>query len=123
MAALVVLFAVLAAMFGMLALVSPRAFARFVRMWQTQAALNVMGAVRLVFGVALVVAAPDSRGPLVLQLLGGLLIVAGLVIPFVGPHNARRYVDWWFSQGGLIIRTWGVLALAIAGLLVAAVRP
>ena len=55
--------------------------------------LALATAVRLLLGAALFVAAPQSRAPLVFRTLGGLIFVAGLLLPFFGVERFDALLD------------------------------
>lgn len=82
-----------------------------------------VAAVRIILGIALILGAASSRAPRVIRILGTLILVAGLATPFVGPERARRVVDWWSSQGLLVMRAWAGFALAFGSFLVWALVP
>lgn len=82
-----------------------------------------VAAVRITLGIALILGAASSRAPRVIRILGTLILVAGLATPFVGPERSRRVVDWWSSQGLLVMRAWAGLALAFGSFLVWALVP
>jgi predicted lysophospholipase L1 biosynthesis ABC-type transport system permease subunit len=69
---------------GALGVVSPARLLGVVSRFQTPAGLYAAAAIRIVLGSALVVAAPDSRAPDVLPVLGVFIVFAGLVTPLFG---------------------------------------
>ena len=77
-----------------------------VRSIQTPAGFYVAAALRLALGIALFVAAPRSRVPDVISILGVLIVVAGLAAPFFGLERFRKLLDWWSNRGSLTIRLW-----------------
>ena len=87
------------------------------------AGLLVAGLIRIVIGVALVLAAPASRAPRGLRLFGAFVVLAGLATPFVGTEHVRSIVDWWSGRGAVFMRAWAALALAIGATLVFFVLP
>src|SRR5207245_10282738 len=82
----VVLLALLVGLFigaiGMCGVAAPHGLLTAVRFVLTPRGLYLLAAVRVVFGVILVLVAPSSRAPRVLRLLGFILLVAGLTPPF-----------------------------------------
>ncbi len=75
--------------------------------------------VRLMLGIALIISAPDSRFPLVFQIVGWVAIIAGVAAAFIGRERLRRFTNWWFerfSPPG--IRVWVLFAMAFGGFLI-----
>jgi hypothetical protein len=79
-------------------------------------------AFRLAIGVVLLRAAPDSRAPTALRVLGWLVIVSGVITPFIGVERARAMVDWWTARGQVLLRLWAAVAIAFGGFILYAVR-
>ena len=102
---------------GAIGIIRPEPFLGVAR-FQTPAGLSVAAALRIVLGVALLFVASTSRVPGVIRVLGILILVAGLITPFVGPERVPAIVDWWSSQGPLIVRAWAGFALAFGSFLV-----
>jgi uncharacterized membrane protein YidH (DUF202 family) len=123
MTVIALVFSLFVAALGALGLVSPSRVLRFEGYFQTPAGLYFAAAVRLVMGVALFFAAPASRAPEVLRILGVVIIVAGVITLFFGLERFRRLVDWWSARGSAFVRAWAVFALAFGLLLAYALVP
>ncbi len=108
---------------GALGVASPSRLLGVVRKFQTPMGLYFAAALRVVLGVALFFAAPTSRAPDLIRILGIVIIVMGVVTPFFGPERFRRLLDWWSAQGSAFIRAWAVLALAFGLSLAYAIVP
>jgi hypothetical protein len=106
---------------GFLAVVSPPRCAGLMREMQSASGLYFAAASRVVFGGLLILVAPTSRASDLLQILGGLSIVGGVVIPLLGLETFTGLIDWFLGLGPTFIRGWGVLAIVLAGLLMYAV--
>ncbi len=74
--------------------------------------------VRLLLGLALIIAAPDSRFPLIFQALGWIVIVAAAVLAFMGRERIRRLVAWFERFSPPIIRMWSLFGVAFGGFLI-----
>ena len=123
MTVIALLFSLLVVALGALGLVSPSRAVRVVRYFQTAAGLYFAAAVRLVMGVALFFAAPASRAPEVLHILGIVIVVAGVITPFFGLERFRRLVDWWSAKGPAFVRAQAAFAVAFGLLLTYALVP
>jgi uncharacterized membrane protein YidH (DUF202 family) len=108
---------------GVFGLVAPDRFIGFIRSRQTTAALYLATALRLVLGVALLFAASSSKAPDVLQVVGVVIIVAGLATPFLGVERFRKLLARWSTLGSGFIRAWACFLLVLSFLLVYAVVP
>lgn len=99
--------------YGALGIVSPRILLKVVRRFESPAGLYVAAAFRIVLGVVLIYAAPTSHLPVIIRTVGIIILLAGLIMPFIGLDRFRKIIAWWTSQGLAVIRVWAGLALAI----------
>ena len=84
----------------------------------TPAGLYAIAALRIAIGLMLVLAAPASRAPRTLRVLGLIVIIAGLMTPWFGVARARAVVDWLASTGPLLMHLDAVVGIALGGFLV-----
>jgi hypothetical protein len=98
--------------------VAPHAFVEVVRAIQDPPAIYFAALVRLAFGVVLIAAAPRSRAPLALRVLGALVTLGGLLTPFFGVEFARVILGWWSEGGAVVVRGWASAALAIGAFII-----
>jgi hypothetical protein len=84
----------------------------------TPAGLYAIAAMRIVIGLVLMVAAPASRAPRTLRVLGLIVIIAGLMTPWFGVARAKAVLNWWASAGPLLMRLDAGVGMAIGGFLV-----
>jgi hypothetical protein len=113
----------LTAAFGTLGIVSPSRLLGVVRSIQTPIGLYFAAGLRVLLGVALLFAAPPSRAPGLIYIVGVFIIVIGVITPFFGLERFRRLVDWWSVQGSAFVRGWAVLALLFGLSLAYAIVP
>ena len=113
MTAIAFVFSVLVAALGVMGLVSPSKLLRLEEYSRKPPARYITSAVRLLVGVALFFAAPQSRAAGVLSTLGIFIFVAGVITLFFGPERFPRLVDWWSAHGPAVARLWAALALAL----------
>jgi hypothetical protein len=72
----------------------------------------------MAIGLGFVFAAPASRAPRTLRVLGLVVILAGLSTPWFGVARAGAVVNWLASAGPLLMRLDAVVGMAIGGFLV-----
>ena len=113
----------LTAAFGALGIASPSRLLGVVRHFQTPTGIYVAAGIRVVLGVALLFAAPASRAPSLIFVLGVFIIVIGAGTPLFGLERFRSLLDWWSAQRPAFIRGWAVLALAFGLALAYAIVP
>lgn len=111
------------AVLGAIGVVSPTRLLAVVRRFETSAGLYAAAGLRLVLGVALFLAAPTSRAPEAVRILGVLIFVSGLITPLFGLARFRRLLDWWSARGPAFMRAWAGLALIFGLWLAYAVTP
>jgi hypothetical protein len=108
---------------GVVGTVSPSTLLRLVGWFQTPTGLYVAAAIRIVLGAALFLAAPTSRAPKALRVLGVFIFVAGLATPVFGLDRFRGVIEWWAARGQAFMRVWAGFALVFGLLLAYAVMP
>ena len=99
--------------FGLWGVVSPATLLAFLSRWQTREGLWAGAAIRLIFGLALWFAAPLSRFPTTLQVVGVISVVAGIAVPFIGLARFKSMVAWWLNKPPSFTRVWAVVTLAL----------
>ncbi len=112
MVAVALVFSLAVAALGALGVASPARLLDVVRRFQSPMGVYAATAIRVVYGLAIFLAAPASRAPGLLQVLGLVIGVAGLITPLVGLERFRRLIDWWAAHGPAFVRGWAAFALA-----------
>ncbi len=108
---------------GLGGVASPAGLIAFVCNWQPRWRIPFAAALRIVFGVALWLAAVDSHAPTALRVLGACSFVAGLALPFIGRARFNALVDWWAQRSPGVIRCWAGVAALLGGFSIWAVLP
>lgn len=104
---------------GLLGLAAPNALVRYLRqIWERPSGLYIAVIFRLLMGVVLFWAAPDSRFPITLKILGAITILAAVAIPFVGYAKLTRFLHWFTELGPGVMRAWALVAIAFGAFLV-----
>ena len=84
----------------------------------TPAGFYAIAALRIGIGLVFVLAAPASRAPRTVRVLGLIVIIAGVTTPWFGVARARAVLDWFASAGPLLMRLDAGVGMAMGGFLV-----
>src|SRR4051812_5080584 len=74
--------------------------------------LYTAAALRVVMGLVVVLAAPPTRAPKTLRVLGALMLFQGVMAALMGPEHARTVLEFETRQGHAILRLGAAVALA-----------
>jgi hypothetical protein len=118
---LALLIGVLLVVQGILGLAAPDVFVGTIRFIQTPPVMYLAAVERVVIGVVLVCAAPGSRAPTFLRVFGFLIIIRGLLTPFIGVWAAQHILGWWSAGGSAVVRVFAGVSLVLGLLIVYAV--
>ena len=108
---------------GATAVFWPDTFLNVGRSLSTPVGLLVAAGVRITFGAVLLLAASESRAPNLLRLFGAVILIAGLSTPLFGVELARSLLTLASTEGGVWLRVFGTLAIALGCLFVWALSP
>ena len=103
---------------GILGAASPDRLKSLVGRWRGQSRLWTAVLVRVVLGVALIIAAPSCRLPVVVTAIGILALIAAVVIPLLGQRRFDRFIDWWLGCRAVVVRAWSLAAMVFGGVLI-----
>jgi hypothetical protein len=98
---------------GIFGIAAPDAFVRVLRVVQTPPVIYGAAIIRVAFGVVLFKAAPASRTPTILRVLGALITLGGLLTPFFGVRIGHAILDAWTAGGPDVVRMWAGFSLAL----------
>jgi hypothetical protein len=84
----------------------------------TPAGLYAIAAFRIAIGLVFMLAAPASRAPRTVRVLGLIVIVAGLATPWFGVARALAVVNWLASAGPLWMRLDAGVGMALGSFLI-----
>ncbi len=73
---------------------------------------------RIAIGILLLLAAPDTRLPTFMTILGFLSIIGGVALAVMKEAWVNTLVGWWANQSETILRVWGVLITLFGGVIV-----
>ena len=74
--------------------------------------------IRVFFGIALVIGAPETRYPGVIQVLGWITIIAGLAIAVIGRKRFKKVSEWVINLPAGIYYPASVLGLLFGGFII-----
>ena len=108
---------------GLLGMLRPETFLGLVREFQYPPVIYIAAIVRVALGLVLCFAAPASRAPTLLQVLGIFIVAGGLLTPYFGIYFAHLILGWWSDGGGTVVRGWAVFALVLGSFIAWAAWP
>jgi hypothetical protein len=85
--------------------------------WHRPSGIYLAIGVRVVLGILFVLAAADTKWPLLYELLGYFMLVAAAAIAFIGKERLTRFIMWWVNMPLAGVRAWLVVGFAF-GLLI-----
>ncbi len=98
---------------GILGLATPDVFVKVIRFIQDPPVVYAAAVLRVVIGVVLVRAAAGARAPNFLRVFGFIIVIGGLLTPFVGIRFAHLILDWWSAVGSALIRAFAGVSLVL----------
>ena len=119
MTLLIVLFGGFMLCAGMLLLINPEILFGFLKKYSDSTQLYVSAIVaRLVLGGLLVYLAGTSRYPHIIEVIGWIAIIAGVVLGLIGHSKFKSLMNWAIGLQKPLGRFAGLLAIAFGGLIV-----
>jgi len=109
--------------FGLMASIYPVGFVAIVDLMQMPPMLYVAATLRLLLGTAFLSAAQGSRATLAVFFLGVVMVLGGIVTPFIGQGIARPILDAWLNGEAAIVRGWGVGVVVLGSFALWALQP
>lgn len=106
---------------GLTGVVAPDYLAMISQRAVTPVGIYVAAALRIGFGIVLMIVAPSSRAPRTLRILGALALLAGVATLFLGVERAQAVLEWWLAQGPACTRLWAVLPLVLGSFIAYAI--
>ena len=107
---------------GLLGILAPDAFIGVVRLFQSPSMIYVAAVLRIAIGIVLLCAVTESRLPMFLRIFGVLVVIGGVLIPFIGVQFAHIILALW-SRGFALVRLFALVSLALGLLTLYAISP
>jgi hypothetical protein len=118
MLSLVALFGVLIILTCVVGSVNPPALLALVDRFSSKSGFVLAILVRVVLGVAALLATPDSLSPLFLTIIGVISLAAAVALPLMGIGRYKGLLDWVGGLGPAIQRLWLTFGLFFGAALV-----
>ena len=79
----------------------------------TSVGIYVVAIARVAIGLVLFLAAPASRAPKALRVIGVIACVAAVVVAFLSIESGQVLMNWWSAHGPGFVRVAAVVALGV----------
>ena len=119
---LAVLIGLLLAGLGIYGLAAPADFAALVGEVQNRSNIYFLAALRVAIGVVLLLAATGSRTPFVLGTIAVLIILGGLITPFMAVP-LRQAAQRWVAGSSVPLQVWAGIALVLGSFITFVTMP
>jgi len=114
----ILIFSSLILLAGILLLINPSIVFGFLQKNIENSAIHLMAVlVRLVIGILLVIQSGSSKFPLAMEVLGWVLVVAGISLAVIGHTRFRKLMSWVLVSFKPLDRMAGVVAILFGGFL------
>ena len=80
--------------------------------------LTVAAIARVIFGILFIIAAPGTKLPGFIYVVGVLMMLAGIGIPILGLKRIERFASWWLQKPDIFLRLCSLAVVAFGALLV-----
>ena len=118
MKTLIAVFGVLICLAGLIILLAPDKFRNLINRFDGQPRYLFAIIIRIVIGAILLWEASNLKFPFAMQIIGGISILAAVVLLLVGQERMDRFIDWWIKQSEIVFRVASVLAFALGAFLI-----
>ena len=108
---------------GVYALLAPAEFAAILAEVYRRSNLYFLGAARILIGVIILLASSNSRMPFVLGTLAVLIILAGVLHPFMQIPLRLSVQQWVAGANRVPLQAWAAMALLAGSFIVYATLP
>lgn len=108
---------------GLTGILWPECLVRVGQYSFTPTGLYVVAIIRLAIGLVSFLAAPASRAPRTLRILGVLVCVAGVATALLSIERAQALMEWWSVHGLGFIRVAAAVVLAVSSFIAYVTAP
>ena len=118
MAIVVTLLGILFTAGGVVIAVSPKRLIDWMSSLEPGIRFRAAILVRVAIGVFFLLAAPDCRLPVVVQVVGILMLIVAAAILLTGQTRLDSFMAWLLGRPQSVIRSWSILAIVFGALLI-----
>ncbi len=115
---IIALVGVLICLAGLLILVSPQTFRNVMNRFAGQQRFLFAVIARIIIGAILLLEAPNLKFTLAMQIIGGISILAAVVLLLIGQERMDRIIDWFMRLSDEVFRIMSVFAFAFGAFLI-----
>ena len=116
---IIAVFGALICVAGVVILLAPEKFKSVMNNWTGQPRFLFAVIVRIVIGAILLLEATNLKYTLAVQIIGGISILAAVVLLLVGQGRMDRFIDWlMMKMTDNVMRGCSVIALAFGAFLI-----
>jgi uncharacterized protein YjeT (DUF2065 family) len=110
---ILLLIAILLILLGLTGVFYPTGLMDLAKWSFTPKGLFPAAAIRIVFGLVLLVAAGATAMPKTVRVIGGIIFIGGIATAFLSGETAQRLASWWLENGEDRLRMTACIPLAI----------
>lgn len=110
---LLLLIAVLLIALGLTGVLWPTALMDLAKWTFSPKGLYPAAAIRIVFGLVLLLAAGATATPKIVRVIGAIILIGGIATALLNAETAQRLSSWWLENGEDRIRITACLPLAV----------
>ena len=103
---------------GLLILISPQIFGDAMNRFAGQRRFLFAVIARIIIGAVLLLEAPNLKFTLAMQFIGGISILAAIVLLLMGQQRMDRMIDWFMRLSNEVFRLVSVIAIVFGAFLV-----
>jgi len=111
-------FGALICLAGLVILMAPDRFRAVMNNWTGQPRFLFAVIVRIVFGAILLAEAANLKFPLAMKIIGGISVVAAVVLLLIGQERMDRIIDWFMSLSDEIFRLVSIIPIAFGAFII-----
>ena len=89
----------------------------------TPVGLYVVAIIRVAIGLVLFLAAPASRAPRTLRILGVIVCVAAVAVASLSIQRTQELMNWWTAHGLGFVRMAAAVVVAVGSFIAYATAP
>ncbi len=114
----IALFGVLICLAGLVLLIIPVKFRNVMSSWTGQPRFLFAVIARIIIGAILLLEAPNLKFTFAMQIIGGISILAAVVLLLMGEQRMDRVIDWCMRLSDEIFRGTSIISIAFGAFLV-----